>query len=79
MKTMTCKQLGGACDAEFQAKTFEEIAEMSKRHGMEMLQKNDADHLKAMRKIQELMQNPEDLREWMKSKREEFEVLPEDE
>ena len=28
MKTMTCKQLGGACDQEFTAKTFEEIAEM---------------------------------------------------
>ena len=26
MKTMTCKQLGGACDLEFQAETFEEIA-----------------------------------------------------
>ena len=25
MKTMTCKQLGGACDKEFHANTFEEI------------------------------------------------------
>ena len=30
MKTMTCKQLGGACNLEFKAETFEEIAEMSK-------------------------------------------------
>ena len=30
MKTMTCKQLGGACDLEFHADSFEEIAEMSK-------------------------------------------------
>lgn len=36
MKTMTCKQLGGACDKEFSANTFEEIAELSKQHGMEM-------------------------------------------
>jgi len=36
MKTMTCNQLGGACDKEFQANTFEEMAEMSKKHGMEM-------------------------------------------
>ena len=27
MKTMKCKELGGACDEEFQAETFEEIAE----------------------------------------------------
>ncbi len=31
MKTMTCKQLGGACDKEFQANTFEEMAELSKK------------------------------------------------
>jgi hypothetical protein len=36
MKTMTCKELGGACDLEFHANTFEEIAKMSKKHGMEM-------------------------------------------
>jgi predicted small metal-binding protein len=39
MKMMTCKQLGGACDKEFRANSFEEIAEMSKQHGMEMFQK----------------------------------------
>ena len=31
MKTMTCRQLGGACDKEFRANTFEEIAEQSKK------------------------------------------------
>ena len=39
MKTMSCKELGGACDKVFHANTFEEIAEMSKQHGMEMFQK----------------------------------------
>lgn len=34
MKTMTCKQLGGACDKEFHTETFEEMAELSKKHGM---------------------------------------------
>lgn len=33
---MTCKQLGGACNHEFRADTFEEMAELSKSHGMEM-------------------------------------------
>lgn len=32
MKTMTCKQLGGACNKEFHANTFDEIAEASKSH-----------------------------------------------
>ena len=38
MKTMTCRQLGGACDKQFRASSFAEIAEMSKQHGMEMFQ-----------------------------------------
>ena len=48
MKTMTCKQLGGACDLEFRAESFEEIAVLSKNHGMEMFQKGDQEHLEAM-------------------------------
>ncbi len=39
MKTMTCEQLGGACDKEFHAKTFEDMAEMSKKHVHEMHKK----------------------------------------
>ena len=34
MKAMTCKQLGGACDRVFHANSFEEIAEMSKKHNL---------------------------------------------
>ena len=78
MKTMNCKQLGGACEKEFQANTFEEIAELSKQHGMEMFQKKDEAHLKAMNEIQELMQKPEEMKEWFEGKKKEFEVLPED-
>lgn len=78
MKTMTCNQLGGACDVEFSADSFEEIAEMSKQHGMEMFQKQDKAHLAAMNKMQELMGNPEEMDKWIEAKRKEFEALPED-
>ncbi len=79
MRTMTCKQLGGACDKEFHANSFDEIAEMSKQHGLEMFQKKDAAHLEAMNEMQELMKKPEAMKEWFESKRREFEALPEDE
>ncbi|MEJ1223845.1 DUF1059 domain-containing protein [Sediminicola sp. 1XM1-17] len=79
MKTMTCNQLGGACDKEFKANTFEEIEEMSKRHGMEMFQKGDEAHLNAMKKMRQLMTTPDVLKEWFDSKRREFEALSEDE
>jgi len=78
MKTMTCKQLGGACEKRFQANSFEEIAELSKQHGMEMFQKHDEEHLAAMNEIQELMKKPEMMKEWFESKKKEFEALPED-
>ena len=77
MKIMTCRQLGGACEKEFQASSFEEIAEMSKQHGMEMFQKKDKDHLKAMNEMQELMKNPEAMKSWFNGKKKEFEELPE--
>lgn len=76
MKTMTCKQLGGACDLEFKANSFEEIAEMSRNHGMEMFQKGDEAHHEAMHQMRELMQSPEAMKQWMEVKREEFEALP---
>ena len=78
MKTMKCKQLGGACEKEFHANSFDEIAEMSKRHGMEMFEINDEAHLKAMDEMRALMQKPEAMEEWFESKKKEFEALPED-
>ena len=76
MKTMKCNQLGGACEQEFHANTFEEIAEMSKQHGMEMFQKKDAAHLKAMSDMQALMQDPSAMQAWFENKRKEFNALP---
>jgi hypothetical protein len=78
MKTMTCRQLGGACDKEFHAKTFEQIVEMSKKHGMEMYEKGDEEHLKVMKEMRELMNDPETMNEWIDGKQKEFDVLPED-
>lgn len=78
MKTMTCKQLGGACDMKFHAQTFDEIAEKSKKHGMEMFQQQDAAHMNAMKEMQDLMQSPNKLQEWFLAKKAEFEALPDD-
>lgn len=75
MKKMTCKQLGGACDIEFQASTFEEIASLSRQHGMEMFQKGDEAHIQAMSRMSELMKSPEAMKEWMGSKHREFDSL----
>ena len=75
---MTCKQLGGACDHIFQAETFEAMAEMSKKHGMEMFQEGDKAHLLAMNEMRALMHDPNAMKTWFDGKRKEFEALPED-
>lgn len=79
MKTMTCKQLGGACDLEFHAETFEEMAKLSQQHGTEMFKLGDPAHLAAMDVMKELMKDPEAVETWFEVKREEFEELLDDE
>lgn len=76
MKTMTCKQLGGACNTEFHANTFEEMAEISKKHAMEMFQDKDEAHINAMSEMQELMKSPDAMQTWFANKRLEFDALP---
>ena len=78
MKTMTCKQLGGACDQKFQAETFEEIADLSRQHGLEMFKQADHGHLEAMNKMKDLMMDPDMMQKWMEDKKSEFNSLPED-
>ena len=78
MKSMTCRQLGGACDKIFQGNTFEEVAELSKQHGMEMFQTKDVAHLIIIHEMQELMEIPGEMEKWLQSKRQAFEDLPTD-
>ncbi len=74
MKTMTCRELGGACDLEFHANTFEEMAQMSQNHGKEMFQKGDKPHIQAMGEMRNLMQSTDGMAKWMEGKRKEFEA-----
>jgi hypothetical protein len=78
MKSMTCNQLGGACDHVFSADSFEEIQEMSKQHGMEMFRKEDQPHLEAMQKMRALMVTADSdaMKTWMQEKRAAFDALP---
>lgn len=78
MKTMTCRQLGGACDIKFQAETFGNMAELSMKHGMEMMKANDEAHLKAIEEMKVIMQNPTTMHEWFDARKAEFDALEED-
>jgi hypothetical protein len=50
------------------------MGELSKTHAMEMM--GDEDHRKAMGEMQEKMNDPEAMKEWMETKRKEFEAQP---
>ena len=67
--------MGGACDLVFSAETFDEIAALSKKHGMLMFVKRDQAHLKAIGEMRELMKTPGAMKNWFESKRKEFEAL----
>ena len=74
MKSMTCNQLGGACDKVFTAATFEEIAALSQQHGKEMFGAQDAAHMAAMNEMMTIMQNGK-MDEWMNARKAEFDAL----
>jgi predicted small metal-binding protein len=78
MKTMTCKQLGGACDQPFSANSFDEIAMMVSKHAREMVQQDDAAHIEAMNAMRNQMTSPEAAKAWMDEKRNAFDALPGD-
>lgn len=76
MKTMTCKQLGGACDLKFSANSFDEMAEKSRKHGQEMAAIQDEAHLGAMREMGKIMQDPSGLQNWMADRKKDFDNQP---
>ena len=75
MKTMTCRQLGGACDQNFSANTFDEIAMMVSKHAREMVQQGDAAHTNAMNEMRKNMTSPDAMKEWMDERRKAFNAL----
>jgi predicted small metal-binding protein len=78
MKTMSCKQLGGACNQTFSADTFDEIAMMVSKHAREMVQQGDAAHIEAMNEMRNNMTSPQAMSAWMDEKRKAFDSLPRD-
>jgi hypothetical protein len=77
MKTMTCKELGGACDQPFSADSFDQIAMMVSKHAREMVQQGDAAHIEAMNEMRKNMMSTPAMNAWMDDKRKAFDSLPE--
>jgi predicted small metal-binding protein len=78
MKTMTCKELGGACNETFSANTFDEIAMLVSHHAREKVQQGDAAHIDAMNEMRKNMTSPDAVTAWMNDKRKAFDALPDE-
>ena len=78
MKTFTCNELGGACDAKISGETMDEVGMKAREHGMEMVKKGDESHMKAMEKMKKMGEVPGAHEEWMKKTAEQWAVKAED-
>ncbi len=74
MKKTTCRDLRGACDAEIQGATAEEMAENCKQHVMDMMQSDDDAHKAAVASMMELSQDEQ--QKWFEDFKSGFDSLP---
>jgi len=78
MKTMTCRQMGGPCDAPFHGKTADEVIKAQDSHLKEMVAKGDETHKSASKMMQDRWKNPLSGMGWYMKTRKAFGALPED-
>jgi predicted small metal-binding protein len=74
MKKLTCRDLGGPCDAEFTGESFDEIGKKSREHVIEQMQKGDEVHLSAANKMRSA--TPEQQRALMVEFKQKFDEAP---
>lgn len=78
MKTMTCKQLGGPCDASFRGDTADEVIKAQDKHLKEVVAAGDEAHRDAREQMQKRWKNPIRGMGWYKQTKKDFAALPED-
>lgn len=75
---MTCKQMGGSCDATFSGETPDEIMNAGAAHVKEMAEQGDEDHKKILEMMDNMQNDPEGSKAWMDKFQSDFAALPED-
>jgi len=75
MKTMTCKQMGGPCNAPLHGETAEEMLSNGAKHLQESL---DEEHEKVLTMMEDMQKDPEAGKKWNDDFAKTFALLPED-
>jgi len=78
MKTMTCLQLGGACDLPLRGNTADEVIQAQDKHLKEVVAAGDEAHQSALKDMKGRWKNPIKGMGWYKSIKRDFAALPED-
>ena len=78
MKTMTCKQMGGPCDAPFQGAKADEVIKAQDAHLKEMVATGDETHKDALKSMQDRWKHPVSGMGWYRATKKAFAALPDD-
>jgi predicted small metal-binding protein len=78
MKTMTCRQLGGACDLQLRGDTADEVIKAQDRHLRDAVAEGDTAHEPPLNEMKGRWKHPIKGMGWYKNTKREFSELPED-
>jgi hypothetical protein len=77
MKTMTCRQLGGPCDAAHSGQSADDVIKAQDRHLRERVADGDAAHEPALKEMKGRWRNPAKGLGWYRKAKRDFAALPE--
>ena len=78
MKTMTCRQLGGACDLSLVGEDYNEIIKAQDRHLREAVAAGSSEHEPALRDMKGRWRRPVSGMKWYRKVQRDFAALPSD-
>jgi hypothetical protein len=73
---MTCRQMGGPCDAEFRGDNADDVIKSQDKHLKEMVASGDETHQDAHRDMQGRWKNPIAGMGWYRRTKKAFAALP---
>ena len=76
VKTMTCQQLGGACELALHGESADEIIKAQDRHLNEVVDYGDQSHAEALKAMKGRWKNPIKGMGWYKQVKKDFAALP---
>jgi hypothetical protein len=78
MKTMTCSQLGGACDLPLRGATADEVIKLQDKHLKDVVAGGDEAHESALAQMKGRWKHPVKGMGWYRNVKRDFAALPDD-